>query len=166
MRGLPAHEELGRSTVTFGRIEGGYRPYVVPDRCKLWVDIRLVPPSTTATARAAVEAALAAAEARVPGCRGAYEVTGDRPPIERDPASPLLAALLAAAEAEGHAAEIGFFTGYTDTAVVAGTCGNRNCMSYGPGSLALAHKPNEHVPRADVLRVQRVLTRLALDACL
>ncbi len=163
---LPSHKELGRSTITFGQVEGGYRPYVVPDACKLWVDMRLVPPASTATARRAVETAIRAAESRVPGAHGSYEATGDRPPIERDPASPLLAALLAAADAEGHPAEVGVFTGYTDTAVVAGICGNRNCMSYGPGSLALAHKPNEYVPRADVLRAQRVLTRLALDACL
>lgn len=164
--GLPEHHELGRSTITFGQIEGGYRPYVVPDSCKLWVDMRLVPPVSTASARAAVEAAIARAEERVPGNRGSYEITGDRPPIERDPGSPLLAALLSAAQEEGAPAEVGFFTGYTDTAVIAGTCGNKNCMSYGPGSLALAHKPNEYVPRADVLRVQRVLTRLALDTCL
>ena len=163
---LPAHGELGRSTVTFGQIEGGYRPYVVPDSCRLWVDMRLVPPASTAAARKAVEEAVRTAESRVPGNRGGYVVTGDRPPIERDPDSPALAALLAAAAAEGHPAEVGAFTGYTDTAVIAGTCGNRDCMSYGPGSLALAHKPNEHVPREDVLRVQRVLTRLALDACL
>lgn len=164
--GLPEHHELGRSTVTFGQIEGGYRPYVVPDSCKLWIDMRLVPPASTASARAAVEAAIARAEERVPGNRGSYKITGDRPPIERDPGSPLLAALLSAAEEEGAPAEVGFFTGYTDTAVIAGTCGNKNCMSYGPGSLALAHKPNEYVPQADVLRVQRVLTRLALDTCL
>ncbi|MDO4849631.1 MAG: M20 family metallopeptidase [Coriobacteriia bacterium] len=163
---LPAHNELGHSTITFGQIEGGYRPYVVPDACKLWVDMRLVPPASTAAARAAVEAAVRTAEERVPGARGSYEVTGDRPPIERDPASPAVAALLAAAAAEGHPAEVGTFTGYTDTAVVAGTCGNRNCMSYGPGSLALAHKPNEHVPLADVMRVQKVLARLAADVCL
>ncbi len=163
---LRALNELGRSTITFGQIEGGYRPYVVPDACKLWVDMRLVPPSSTADARAAVEAAVRAAEEHVPGTHGSYVVTGDRPPIERDPASPALAALLAAAAAEGHPAEVGPFTGYTDTAVIAGTCANRNCMSYGPGSLALAHKPNEYVPRADVLRAQRVLARLAADICL
>ena len=163
---LPEHHELGRSTVTFGQIEGGYRPYVVPDSCRLWIDMRLVPPASTGSARAAVEAAIARAEERVPGNRGSYKITGDRQPIERDPGSPLLAALLSAAEEEGTPAEVGFFTGYTDTAVIAGTCGNKNCMSYGPGSLALAHKPNEYVPRADVLRVQRVLTRLALDTCM
>lgn len=41
---------------------------------------------------------------------------------------------------------VDFFTGYTDTAVIAGKPGNRNCMSYGPGSLVLAHKPNEPGP--------------------
>ena len=38
--------------------------------------------------------------------------------------------------------------------------GNHNCMSYGPGSLELAHKPNEYVPYEDVSRCRRVLWRL------
>jgi succinyl-diaminopimelate desuccinylase len=33
-------------------------------------------------------------------------------------------------------------------------------MSYGPGSLALAHKPNEYVPHADIVRCQNVLIAL------
>lgn len=36
---LPHHEDLGWSTVTFGQITGGYRPYVVPDTCKVWIDM-------------------------------------------------------------------------------------------------------------------------------
>ena len=35
----PSHEDLGMSTVTFGQITGGYRPYVVPDSCKVWIDM-------------------------------------------------------------------------------------------------------------------------------
>ena len=61
----------------------------------------------------------------------------------------------------GEPAEVGIFTGYTDTAVIAGKTGNRNCMSYGPGSLAQAHKPNEFVSHADIRRAQAVLTQLA-----
>ena len=34
-------------------------------------------------------------------------------------------------------------------------------MSYGPGSLALAHKPNEYVPHADIVHCQQVLIALA-----
>ena len=159
---LPAHDELGPSTITFGQIEGGYRPYVVPDRAKVWVDMRLAPPTDTATAINMVEQAIAGAEAAVPGCRGSYTVTGNRPAIERDPNSPLLAVLKRAADdVTDEDTTVGFFTGYTDTAVIAGKTGNRNCMSYGPGSLALAHKPNEYVPHADIVRCQQVLIALA-----
>ncbi len=159
---LPAHDELGPSTITFGQIEGGYRPYVVPDHAKVWVDMRLTPPTDTAAATRMVEQAVADAEAAVPGCHGSYTVTGDRPAIERDPASPLLAALKCAADdVTGTDTTVGFFTGYTDTAVIVGKTGNRNCMSYGPGSLALAHKPNEYVPHADIVRCQQVLIALA-----
>lgn len=159
---LPAHDELGPSTITFGQIEGGYRPYVVPDHAKVWVDMRLTPPTDTAAATRMVEQAIAGAEAAVPGCHGSYTVTGDRPAIERDPSSPLLAALKRASDVvTGADTTVSFFTGYTDTAVIAGKTGNRNCMSYGPGSLALAHKPNEYVPHADIDRCQNVLIALA-----
>lgn len=162
----PAHDELGRSTVTFGQIEGGYRPYVVPDSCKVWIDMRLVPPCDTQAATKIVQDAITAAENEVEGCHGSIVITGDRPAVERDPASPLLTELLeSTADVTGTSAEVGIFTGYTDTAVIAGTCQNQNCMSYGPGSLALAHKPNEYVPHEDVRRAQAVLTRLVERVC-
>lgn len=158
---LPVHDELGPSTITFGQIEGGYRPYVVPDHAKVWVDMRLTPPTDTAAATRMVEQAIAGAEAAVPGCHGSYTVTGNRPAIEHDPSSPLLAALKRAADDATDAdTTVSFFTGYTDTAVIAGKTGNRNCMSYGPGSLALAHKPNEYVPHGDIVRCQNVLIAL------
>lgn len=158
---LPAHDELGPATVTFGQIAGGYQPYVVPDACTAWIDMRLVPPTDTQAACRIVTDAIDAAEAAVPGAHGSFRITGDRPAIERDPASPLLATLSDAVRAAtGQPADIGFFTGYTDTAVIAGTCANRTCLSYGPGSLALAHKPNEYVPKADVARVEAVLRAL------
>lgn len=160
---LPKHEELGRSTVTFGQIEGGYQPYVVPDKCTCWIDMRLVPPCNTAAAESIVKDAIAYAEASIPGNHGNYTLTGDRPPIERDPESPLAAAIQNAAKEAGYPTSVSAFTGYTDTAVIAGTCGNHNCMSYGPGSLALAHKPNEYVDIADIERVEAVLKQLCAN---
>lgn len=158
---LPVHDELGPATVTFGQITGGYQPYVVPDSCTVWIDMRLVPPTDTQAAKRIVARAIKAAERAVPGTRGTYLITGDRPAIERDPSSPLLAALEGVVATEtGTPACVGFFTGYTDTAVIAGTCANRTCLSYGPGSLALAHKPNEYVAYDDVTRVERVLRGL------
>ena len=161
IQNAPAHEELGRSTVTFGQIEGGYRPYVVADRCKLWVDLRLVPPTDTVRAAAMLTEAIGQAETSVPGVHGAFVITGDRPAIERDDASPLLAALRRSVrEVTGQEAVVGCFPGYTDTAVIAGTLHGHSCMSYGPGSLELAHKPDEWVPVRDILRCEAVFCRL------
>lgn len=158
----PIHPDLGASTVTFGQIEGGYRPYVVPDSCRIWIDMRLVPPTDTAAAAAIVKDAIACAVSQIPGITASYEITGDRPYVEKDNASPLLKALSSVCEeVTGMPAEVSFFPGYTDTAVIAGTLHNRNCMSYGPGNLELAHKPDEYVPCEDILRCEEVLTLLA-----
>lgn len=158
----PAHHDLGVSTVTFGQIQGGYRPYVVPDSCKVSIDMRLVPPTDTKTAAAILERAIAAGEAAVPGTHGTYLITGDRPYVEKDDASYLLACLKTAHKKITAAeATVTYFPGYTDTAVIAGVLHNRNCMSYGPGDLELAHKPNESVPVTEILRCEKVLTELA-----
>ena len=158
----PVHPDLGASTVTFGQIEGGYRPYVVPDSCRVWIDMRLVPPTDTAGAAAIVEDAIAAATKEIPGITAAYQITVNRPYVQIEEQSPLLNALSRACEeVTGEPAPVSFFPGYTDTAVIAGTLGNHNCMSYGPGDLELAHKPDEYVPCEDILRCEEVLTRLA-----
>ena len=162
IKACPKHHDLGISTVTFGQITGGYRPYVVPDSAKVWIDMRLVPPTDTAAAKAIVDRAIRKAEEEIPGVKGSYIITGDRPYVEKDDHSKLLANLKAAVkQTTGEEAVVGSFNGYTDTAVIAGTLMNHNCMSYGPGSLELAHKPNEFVPYEDVCRVQKVLTKLA-----
>jgi succinyl-diaminopimelate desuccinylase len=159
---LPAHADLGKTTVTFGMISGGYQPYVVPDRAEVTIDMRLVPPVTPDDAVAMVDAAIEAAEKRVAGSKGSYAITGNRPAIDRDPDSPLVAALETATEqATGTPAGIDVFTGYTDTAVVAGTLGNRTTASYGPGNLFMAHKPDEYVCISDLDRVYTVLVYLA-----
>lgn len=46
--------------------EGGYRPFVVPDHAKVWVDMRLTPPTDTAAAINMVEQALPPPRPRFP----------------------------------------------------------------------------------------------------
>ena len=159
---LKPHEDLGISTVTFGQIQGGYRPYVVPDHCTVWVDMRLVPPTDTKMAEEIVKRAIHKAEQTIVGVKGHYKITGDRPYVEKDENSYLLHQLKQCAdEVTGEDTKISFFPGYTDTAVIAGTLGNRNCMSYGPGNLELAHKPDEWVAIEDIVRCEKVLKKLA-----
>jgi succinyl-diaminopimelate desuccinylase len=158
---LEAHPQLGRSTVSFGRIRGGSQPYVVSGDCVVTVDMRLVPPYTSAFAEDIVKKAARRAKTEIPGANVSWKMTGDRPFIEKDEQSFLLAQLRKACETVTKTpAKTGFFNGYTDTAVIAGTLDNHNCMSYGPGDLERAHKPEEYVPVEDVLRCEKVLTEL------
>ena len=157
----PSHPDMGISTVTFGQITGGYRPYVVPNHCKLWIDMRLVPPLNTTRTTQFVQNAIHLAEDKVTGIKAAYTITGDRPPIEMNPDSPLLAELKKACHhVTGHQPEVSCFTGYTDTAVIAGQLHNRNCMSYGPGCLEAAHQPDEWVVIDDIIRCEKVYHQL------
>ena len=53
------------------------------------------------------------------------------------------------------------FSGYTDTAVIASELKSGETLSYGPGSLSLAHKPDEYVEINDILRCEEVYRNLA-----
>lgn len=158
---MPEHEELGRATVTFGQITGGYQPYVVPDACTIWLDMRLVPPMNSERVLSEIEGILRETERTISGIRTEYVITGDRPYIEKNEQSELMKHLKRACyEVTGEAPLTGPFSGYTDTAVIAGRLGNQECMSYGPGSLDRAHKPDEYVEIADIRRCEQVYARL------
>ena len=158
---LTPHSQLGVPTVSFGRIDGGTQPYVVSDSCSVTVDMRLVPPYTSEYAEEMVKNALRHAEQEVPKTKISYRVTGNRPFIETNENSCLLGQLRDVCEKiTGQAVNVSVFNGYTDTAVIAGKLGNGNCMSYGPGNLELAHKPNEYVQITDIIRCEQVLKEL------
>ena len=122
--------------------------------------MRLVPPAHTASAEKIVQDALLKAETQIPGVHAHYDITGNRSSVVLPAESELLATLRFCAETCGAAAGLEVFTGYTDTAVIASTCGNLECLSYGPGELERAHKPNEYVPVVDLERVYQVFKEL------
>lgn len=159
---LPVHPEMGPCTATFGTIRGGWNPYIVPDVCKATLDMRLTPPTTNERSIALVKEAVGEALAAVPGVTCDCAVTARRPAIEMDDGSFLLARLREAVEeVTGGELPVDMFPGYTDTAVIAAMTGCRNCMSFGPGSLEQAHRPNEFVPCGEIVRSAAVMTRLA-----
>lgn len=167
LKQLPRHEEMGVCAATFGTIRGGLNTNIVPAECTVTVDMRLVPPTTNRQSIALVEEAIAEGLAEVPGTSCDYTVTAQRPAVEKDDGSFLLARLRAAVvKAVGGELPVDFFPGYTDTAVIAAMTGNRNCMSFGPGSLDRAHKPNEFVPCDEIVRSAAVMTELAKDILL
>ena len=109
-----------------------------------------------------LESAIANAQKEIPGIHADYTITGNRPYIEKDENSPLLALLSDTCHTvTGQPAVVSYFPGYTDTAVIAGTLHNHNCMSYGPGNLECAHQPDEWVSIEDIVRCEKVYKKLA-----
>ncbi len=158
---LPEDEFLGETTVTFGTISGGTQPYQVPADCTVTVDIRAVPGVGIERLKEILKTGASYAAKRIPGISCEVEVTGVRESVPHYPESPLLKALSESVlEETGANAEVTAFPGYTDTAVIAAKTGNANTLSYGPGSLDMAHKPDEYVEIADIVRCERVYLKL------
>ncbi len=155
---LPEHPEMGATTVTFGQISGGYQPYVVPDLCKITLDVRTVPPYSEKDIEARLTEAMSRAESKFPGMKLWWECTGNRPYVYGNSASELCTALFGAyPEQCGQNARLELFPGYTDTAVAAVALNNYNCVSFGPGSLEMAHKPDEFVEVEQIILCKKIL---------
>ncbi|MCI6857886.1 MAG: M20 family metallopeptidase [Eubacterium sp.] len=160
-------KEMGKTTVTFGQIQGGYQPYVVPDECKIWMDFRLAPPVTEEEMLNITEETCESVRKEIHGIRTEYQITGNRPFVEKNEESVLLENLRKAVyEVTGEKKKAGVFPGYTDSAVIAGRLGNRECMSYGPGDLKYAHKPDEFVEKEDIRRCEEVMEYLVREMCM
>ncbi len=153
------HPLLGEATFNIGRIHGGTQVNVVPDHCLIDVDRRYLPGETEASVLAEVEAILAALRAEHPElqvhCREPYLVS---PPLT-DAQNAAVSETLARAHAEvlGQApARVGAPYG-TDASKlqVAGI----PAVVYGPGSIAQAHRPDEHVEIQAIRQAAAVYAR-------
>ena len=76
-----------------------------------------------------------------------------------DPEKQLTEELAGAIEYRAHCQTYGWQDWKKD-GEIAGTTGNCNCLSYGPGTLAMAHKADEYVDEADIRRCQKVYETL------
>ena len=165
---LPADGEIGDTTVTFGMMSGGYEPYVVPDRAETTMDFRLAPPTYNHDIIKIINNAILNVKKMISNdVVVTYEITGDRPFVKKDDSSEFLQmmkdTILSIYEKEkndDYIPVVTSFSGYTDTAVIAANLNNKNILSYGPGSLSLAHKPDEYVEVKDIERCERVYKEL------
>ncbi len=158
-----AHASLGWPSVTYGKIEGGEKTNVVPDRCRVEVDMRLVPPMTIAASAELVRQVADEVMAGFPGLKVEFrQFNIDRPPVETDPKSPVIDGFKSAiAAVTGAKAEVDGFPAYTDAAIIAAITGNPHSALYGPGRLEQAHTIDEFVATAELETAAAVLTEAA-----
>jgi acetylornithine deacetylase len=142
------------TVLNIGRIEGGEAVNVVPDRCRIELGLRLLPGT------AAEEIAERVAGA-VHGAAPEAVVTIDNlsPPLSTPEASPLYRALCAAL-GQRHTAAVSF----SSDGGVLSTLGF-DCTLCGPGSIEVAHGPDEFLPKAESARASEILATIVRGFC-
>ncbi|NNF44638.1 MAG: acetylornithine deacetylase [Phycisphaerales bacterium] len=143
--------EVPAPVLNIGRIEGGSAVNVVPDRCVIDVGVRLLP-------GASVPAFLERFEASV-GDDARVEVVNDNPPMESAAGTPLdtcARSLVDQTESIG----VSFAS---DGGVLQRDLGCV-CILFGPGDMAVAHRPNEYLETAELTRGAALLEQLVAHA--
>jgi acetylornithine deacetylase len=155
----PPHPILGYPSCHAGTIEGGSAPSVYPDSCRLVLERRTLPGEDPGAILAEFQDVLDGVMARVPGTDGWLRAGLFRPGTEVPVGSPLVQALLAAAETEGVEGRLGAMTAWVDAAFLneAGI----PAVCFGPGSIAHAHAAVEWVSSEELERGARILARFA-----
>ena len=154
-----AHPLVGAPSLTVTRAAAGIADNMVPEHCDLLLDRRLVPGETEDSALAGIRAVLAAAEGVDADIIALRPTTGGA--AETTPGHEMIAAALAAARRHGVADPRPFgFQGACDFVHFrdAGAEG----LVLGPGDLAVAHKPDEFVPRAELEAAALIYRDIAL----
>jgi acetylornithine deacetylase/succinyl-diaminopimelate desuccinylase len=158
---------LGASTVSVGRICGGTEPNIVAERCEIDVDRRTLPGEGDSVARDTVGEVQDVVAAICDGVEGlTYEVyetertsTVPHVALGTSPDSSLaLAAAAACREASLPADPVGV-TYWTDGAHLAAN--GIETLILGPGDIADAHGPNDHVEVDDIVTAARIYLHIA-----
>ena len=155
------HPLAGRPSVNAALIAGGSAPNVVPDRCEVDVDRRLIPGETDPDRVLAPFHALAEDLRRQhPEVRIEAELREWTDAAEASPDSDLVRIARAAVAAErGREPDLVGFTGITDARFYINQS-RIPTVILGPGSLSVAHTANESVAVDELVTAARAYTRL------
>jgi len=145
-------------TLNVARVAGGGPTNVVPADCVLDLGVRLLPGMSADELTARVRAVVQETVSRVP-----FElaVLNETPPMiapEDAPIVRLLAGELGRGQTGSGSAPFATDGGWLSRLGL-------DCVIWGPGSIEVAHKPNESLPVAEFVRAGQLLTRVIHAAC-
>jgi acetylornithine deacetylase len=144
-------------SLNVARVEGGTAINVVPDRCVVDVGVRLLPGMDAGAVAARLrETAVVTGGADAPE----WELLSVSHPMELPADADLYRQLCSlAGEPDEAAADYATDAGWLQKM-------GMECVLFGPGSIRVAHKPDEHVPLADLAAARSVLEALVASRCL
>jgi succinyl-diaminopimelate desuccinylase len=155
------HPYFKPSSASVNLIEGGVKANVVPDRCTIFIDRRLVPGEDPVETTAEIRAIAEGAVRDIPGIEVLVSPAWEaRAATMSDPAGNLVTAMLAANAYLGLSTELTGFSMATDGRHFAAA--GYPTIIYGPGDPKLAHVPDEWVGIDEVLEATRAYALAAL----
>jgi acetylornithine deacetylase len=155
------HPLVGASTLTVTRVHGGHADNVVPDATELLLDRRMIPGEDEEAVKAGLErlVADASAAAGTPMEIVEFKPTTGGPGETRSDHEVVLVAQRACERHNGHVTPLGGFQGGCD--LVHFRAAGANGVVLGPGSLDVAHKPDEFVPEEELVRAAAIYYDIA-----
>jgi len=157
------HRLLGKPSLNIGTISGGIKTNVVPDGCKITVDIRTVPGQDHLGILKQVETLLIELRSSHPDFQGEVKIVNDRPPLETPPQDPLVKVALRASRAvTGQPQKRRGVMYYTDGVAFVPKL-KIPMVICGPGKAGLAHQPDEYVELPKVHAAARIYAQIAWE---
>ena len=148
--------EVPYVTLNVARVAGGGAVNVVPADCVLDLGVRLLPGMSADDITERVRATVQKAVSQVP-----FELTlvGETPPMMAAEDAPIVRLLARELGQDGSgSAPFGTDGGWLSRLGL-------DCVLWGPGSIEVAHKPNESLPVAEFVRAGELLDRIVHRAC-
>ncbi|MCD6529660.1 M20 family metallopeptidase [Candidatus Bathyarchaeota archaeon] len=158
------HPLLGESTYSLGVINGGVQPSIVPDRCSLTVDLRVLPGIWKDDVKMYFKEILGKIEKEDPEFKAELSISSRQPPLDTSEDHPIVQALKnSVSEVTGRAPKVAGAPFDTDASILA----NAGIPSVvcGAGDVGYAHAAVELVPIEEVIAAAKIFTLTAVEIC-
>ncbi|RLI21278.1 M20 family peptidase, partial [Candidatus Bathyarchaeota archaeon] len=159
-----SHPLLGKSTYSLGVINGGVQPSIVPDKCSLTVDLRVLPGIWIEDVKEYFEEILEKIKREDPEFKAELSMYSRQPPLDTSESHPIVQALKRSVnEIVGRMPKVTGAPFDTDASILA----NAGIPSVvcGAGDVRYAHAAVELVPVGEVIAAAKIFTLTAVEIC-
>jgi acetylornithine deacetylase len=158
------HPLVGSPTLSVGTIEGGMLTPMVPGRCRITIDRRVLPNEAPPDAVQQVREAIDRVRHRRPDLQADVRMLAFAPPMETDSGNPLVSSLRAATgRILGRDPGVHGWAATCDANLLVNE-GKTPTVVFGPGSIAdQAHKPDESVAIEELIAAAKIYAVVIMD---
>ncbi len=157
------HPLLGKPTLSIGTIQGGTKINVVPDRCEIEVDRRMVPGEKKEEVLGEIRKILDSLQSEDPHFQYRFEEIDFAEPSEVAPGEEIVKTGVEAIEnVTGKKPLLRGFSGFTDSRFYVNQCGIPTLI-FGPGGVDQSHTTDESVEVDALVHAARIYATILME---